>query len=40
MLAAIAEAPQGPVFFKLTAPKATTDAAEAAFREMLGSLKR
>ena len=40
MLAAIAEAPQGPVFFKLTAPKATTDAAEATFRKMLGSLKR
>ena len=40
MLAAIAEAPQGPVFFKLTAPKATADAAEAAFRKMIGSLQK
>ena len=40
MLAAIAEAPQGPVFFKLTAPKTTTAAAEATFRAMLNSLKK
>lgn len=40
MLAAIAEAPQGPVFFKLTAPEATTTAAEATFRKMLASLKK
>jgi len=40
MLAAIAEAPQGPVFFKLTAPEATTAAAEATFRKMLSSLKK
>ena len=40
MLAAIAIAPQGPVFFKLTAPKATVDAAEAAFRKMIGALQK
>lgn len=40
MLAAIAEAPQGPVFFKLTAPKAAAAAAEATFRAMLNSLKK
>jgi hypothetical protein len=40
MLAAIAEAPQGPVFFKLTAPKVTTAAAEAIFQKMLASLTK
>ncbi|MEE2778217.1 MAG: hypothetical protein VYE73_15805 [Acidobacteriota bacterium] len=39
MLAAIVEGPEGPVFFKLTAPKATTDAAEADFEKMLASLR-
>lgn len=40
MLAAIAEGPRGPVFFKLTAPKKTADAAEASFQKMLQSLKK
>lgn len=40
MLAAIAEAPQGPVFFKLTAPAKTTAAAEKAFRAMLDSVSK
>jgi hypothetical protein len=40
MMAAIAEGPEGPIFLKLTAPKATADAAEAAFRKMLGSLAK
>ncbi len=40
MLAAIAEGPQAAVFFKLTAPKKTTDAAEAEFFKMLDSLKK
>jgi hypothetical protein len=40
MLAAIAEGPQGTVFFKLTAPKKTTDAAESQFQGMLESLKK
>ena len=40
MLAAIAEAPQGPVFFKLTAPKATTASADDAFRQLLSSMKK
>ncbi len=40
MVAAIAEGPEGPIFIKLTAPKATADAAEPALREMLGSLAK
>jgi hypothetical protein len=40
MLAAIAEAPEGPVFFKLTAPKKTADAAEPMFHKMLDALKK
>ena len=40
MLAAVVEGPQAPVFFKLTAPKKTTDAAEEAFNQMLASLRR
>jgi hypothetical protein len=40
MLAAIAEGSDAPVFFKLTAPKKTADAAESAFNEMLQSLKK
>lgn len=40
MLAAIAEGPEGPIFFKLTAPKATADAAERDFRRMLGALAK
>ncbi len=39
MLAAIAEGSEAPLFFKLTAPKRTADAAEAAFRKMLASLQ-
>ena len=40
MLAAIAEGPDGPIFFKLTAPKASTDAAEKDFRKMLATLAK
>jgi hypothetical protein len=40
MLAAMAEGPQGTVFFKFTAPKKTTDAAESQFHGMLASLKK
>jgi hypothetical protein len=40
MLAAIAEGPEGPIFFKLTAPKATADGAEKDFRKMLGALAK
>lgn len=40
LLGAIVEAPQGPVFFKLTGPKATVDASEAAFIAMLDGLKK
>ncbi len=40
MLAAIAEGSQAPVFFKLTAPKKTADAAEAEFLRVLESLKK
>jgi hypothetical protein len=40
MLAAIAEGSQAPVFFKLTAPKKTADAAEADFLKMIESLKK
>ena len=38
MLAAIVEGPQGAVFFKLTAPEATANAAEADFEKMLESI--
>ena len=40
MLAAIALGNDAPIFFKLTAPKKTTDAAEAAFMAMIESLKK
>jgi hypothetical protein len=40
MLAAIAEAPEAPVFFKFTAPEKTVKAHEAAFHQMLDSLSR
>ncbi len=40
MLAAIAQGPVGPVFFKLTAPEKTAGKAEAAFEEMLNSLSK
>ena len=40
MLAAVVEGGEGPVFFKLTAPKKTTTAAEAAFRRMLDSVSK
>ena len=40
MLAAIVSAPEGEVFFKLTAPEKTTAAAEPNFRRMLQSLRK
>lgn len=40
MLAAMAEGPQGTVFFKFTAPKKTTDAAESQFHGMIESLRK
>lgn len=40
MFAAIVSAPEGAVFFKLTAPEKTATAAEADFRHMLQSLKK
>jgi hypothetical protein len=39
MLGAIADGPQGPVFFKLVGPQATVAAAEPAVRVLVGSLK-
>jgi hypothetical protein len=38
LLGAIVEAPGGNVFFKLTGPRATATAAEAAFNGLLGSI--
>jgi hypothetical protein len=38
LLGAIVEAPQGPVFFKLTAPAKTADAARADFKKLLKSV--
>ena len=40
MLAAIAQGPTGPVFFKVTAPEKTAKNAEAAFQKMLQSLTK
>ena len=40
MLAAIVSAPEGEVFFKLTAPEKTAAAAEPDFRRMLQSLRK
>ena len=40
MMAAIAQGPSAPVFFKLTAPKKTADAVESQFFEIVDSLKK
>lgn len=40
MLAAIAEGSDAPVFFKLTGPKKTVDAAEEGFNKLVESLRR
>ena len=40
MLAAIVEAPEGPVFFKFTAPVKTVAANEGAFQSMLKSISK
>jgi hypothetical protein len=40
MLAAIVEGQDAPVFFKLTAPAKTAAQAEAAFHEMIASLRK
>jgi hypothetical protein len=40
LLGAIVEGPQGPVFFKLTAPAKTAAASEAAFEKMLNTVSR
>ncbi len=40
LLGAIVEAPHGLVFFKLTGPEKTVDAAQPAFQSMLDSLRR
>ncbi|MEW5702886.1 MAG: hypothetical protein AB1792_11750 [Candidatus Zixiibacteriota bacterium] len=40
LVGAIVEAPQGPVFFKLTGPDATVTAARADFDRMMASVKR
>jgi len=40
MLAAIAQGTEGPVFFKLTAPAKTANAAQADFEKMLQSLRK
>lgn len=39
LLGAIAEGPQGPVFFKLIGPSATVDSAQGAFDELVSSIK-
>lgn len=39
VLGAIAEGPDGKVFFKLTGPEAALDGAEPAFRALLDSLR-
>jgi len=39
VLGAIAEGPQGPVFFKLVGPQATIEGAEAAFGALVDSLR-
>lgn len=39
MLAAIAQGPNAPIFFKLTAPEETAEAARAAFDEMIASIE-
>ena len=40
MLAAIAQGPDAPIFFKLTAPGKTATAAQAAFDKMIDSLRK
>jgi hypothetical protein len=40
LLGAIVEAPEGPVFFKLTGPAKTVAVAKADFEKMLSSLSR
>ena len=40
MLAAIVQGPDAPIFFKLTAPSNTADAAEPAFLAVIDSLSR
>lgn len=40
MLGAVVEAPQGMLFFKLTGPKETVDAAAAEYGAMLGSISK
>jgi hypothetical protein len=40
LLGAIIEAPQGPVFFKLTGPDASVDAARADFDRLIASVKK
>ncbi len=40
MLAVIARGPDAPIFFKLTAPRETAAAAEAAFHKMIDSLRK
>lgn len=40
MLAAIAQGPDAPIFFKLTAPAKTAAAAEAKFNALIASLKK
>lgn len=40
MIAAIAEGPDAPIFFKLTAPAKTAAAAEAAFHKMIDSIAK
>ncbi len=40
MLAAIAQGPDAPIFFKLTAPGKTAAAAQAAFDKMIDSLRK
>lgn len=40
LLGAIAEGPEGPVFFKLVGPRAAVESARGAFDALIGSLKR
>jgi hypothetical protein len=40
LLGAIAEGPQGPVFFKLIGPRAAVESARGAFDALIGSLRR
>jgi len=40
LLGAVAEGPQGDIFFKLTGPEATVGAAAADFNRMLGSIRK